>query len=57
MTMSVVMMMMMMMMMIRKRSNQQEQEKNSKRILRQIGKSKVKFTLHRGADKFLARPD
>jgi len=45
MTMSVIMMMMIMMMMIRKRSNKQEKEKNSKRIIRQIGKSKAKFNL------------
>jgi hypothetical protein len=34
-----------MMMMIRKRSNKQEKEKNSKVIIRQIGKCKVQFAL------------
>jgi hypothetical protein len=33
------------MMMIRKRGNKEEKEKNSKEIIRQIGKGKVQFTL------------
>ena len=45
MKMSVMMMMMMMMMMIRKRGNKQEKEKNSKGIIRQIGKCEVKFAV------------
>ena len=47
MTMSVMMtmIMMMMVMMIRKRSDKQENVKNSKGIIRQIGKSKAKPNL------------